>query len=95
MASYVQKKKDYLNALVAMAAEASTFARRAQELISYGTDNGFLTGGANAIVDGDCVDSAAHLTASLVNSGTTAIGTMTLSNPNRVILRQCGSVVIP
>ncbi len=89
--SLATKKVEALRAFVALSLKAEAMARDIKELQTYFTDNGFLTGGGNAIVDADCVGDYAHLTASLVNSGITAIATVALSTGNATILRQIAS----
>lgn len=94
MANLTAKKSDAISALVAFSIKAEGLARDIAELQSFFTDNGFLTGGGNAIVDGDCVGANAHLTATLVNSGVTAIATMALSTPNKTVLRQIAATSV-
>jgi hypothetical protein len=86
--SMVAKKSDAVSYLVQMAPKAEALSRDVIELLSYFTDNGFLTGGANAIVDADLVGENQHLTAAQVNAGVAAINSLKLSTANATILRQ-------
>lgn len=95
MANLASKKSDALSTLVSLTKTGMLVAQQIQELVSYVTDNGFLTGGANPIADGDCVGDNAHLDAAIFNAAVTAIGTMTLSNANKTTLRKAGKSPVP
>lgn len=91
------KKANALRALMSFADDTLPMALAIQEFVSQMTDSGFLTGGANPITDADCwsAPATAHLTASVVNSAVTALATVTLSNPNKTVLRQALGAVAP
>lgn len=95
MAVMTQKKKDLLNALVSYADKGAAMTREVQELIDYFTDNGFATGGANAIVDADCTDSNSHLSQQLVNDAIVALGNVNLTPAQKTTLRKVATVVVP
>ena len=75
------KKSDALSTLVSLTKTGMLVAQQIQELVAYITDNGFLSGGANPIADGDCIGDNSHLDAALVNSAVTALGSMTRRTP--------------
>ncbi len=92
------KKANALQALMQFSNKALPLCLAIQEFISQMTDDGFLTGGANAITDADCLaqPSTAHLTAALVNSAvSTALSSVTLSTANKTIVRQALGNVLP
>ncbi len=93
------KKANALQAVMAFSNKALPLALAIQEFVSQMTDDGFLTGGGNAITDADCLLSptTSHLTAALVNSAvSTALASVTLSTGNKTIIRQAiGSITPP
>ncbi len=95
MATLTQKKSDAISKLVSLAPTAMTLAANIKELQSYFTDNGFLTGGGNAIVDGDCTGENAHMDAASVNASVTAIATLALSTGNATTLRKASKNPVP
>jgi len=74
MADLSSKKSNYLSKLVSFADTMLSTTRMADEIHAYALANGFLTAGANAIVDADCVGANAHLTAASVNATDTIAG---------------------
>lgn len=93
---FAAKKLTALQALVARAPIVEALARDNAELVSYFTDNGFLTGGANPISDADAQAAYPWLTAALVNSAvSTAINSVSLSTGNRTTLRQVANLPNP
>jgi len=90
-----RKKTDALAKLVEMDPQAMALALRIQEFVAYVTDCGFLTGGANAITDADCVGENAHLDAALFNNAVSALGSMTLSTNNKTTLRKASRSPVP
>lgn len=94
MATLAQKKSDFLTALVSYSSKAEAIVRDIAELSSYFTDNGFATGGANAIADADCVSPNDHLTAALVNAAMTAIVNVNLNAGQKTTMRQVSKQAI-
>lgn len=86
------KKANALSSLVAYAIKAEAMSRDLKELGDYFTDNGFASGGANAIVDGDCTGTNKHLSATIVFDALTAIGSVVLSTTNATRLRKTALV---
>jgi hypothetical protein len=82
MPDLTAKKSDYLSRVVDLSERLTDVLKDAQELTSYRGDNGFETGGTNAIADADCVGENAHLTAATVDAvvqvGAALTGVMTL-----------------
>lgn len=93
---FTAKKQAALNALLNFSQNSLPVALQLAEFVSEMTDSGFLTGGANPITDADCQSRpvTAHLTAALVNTAVTALGTITLSTANKTILRQASGSTI-
>lgn len=96
MAEFTLKKQNSLNSLIRFCNTMLPMALAVAEFQSQMTDDGFLTGGANAITDADCTATpgAQHLTAALVNSAVAALATMTLSNVNKTTVRQASGTVL-
>lgn len=89
MASTAKKKSTALSMLVQMVPKAQALSRDIAEIQKYFVDNGFLIGGTDLVVDSDCAgDGIDHLTAATVNSGITALASMTLSTNNATTLRK-------
>ena len=61
------KKSDLLSRIVTSANDAGTLLHDFSEIKAFFDDNGFAAGGANAIVDGDCMGTNSHLSADLIN----------------------------
>lgn len=95
MANLAQKKTDSVNAFVKLVPSMILLAGQISELNKFLTDNGFLTGGANAIVDADFSGFNGHLDAATFNAAVTAMTTMTLSVPNATALRKASITPIP
>lgn len=92
MADLAKKKSDAISTVVALAPKAMKMAADLAEAVAFLTDNGFLTGGGNAIVDNDFTGENAHLTATEFNSAVTALGSMSLSTQNKTHLRKASRV---
>lgn len=91
----IDKKSNALSRLVDLIPKAFLVAAEVQEIVSYITDNGFLTSGASPIADADCIGTNSHLDAALFNAAVGAINTITLSNPNKLILRKATTTPLP
>lgn len=95
MPNYTAKKSDAITALVLIAPEALKIAAQVAEVVANITDNGFLTGGSNPIIDADCTGENAHLDAATFNAAVAAIATLALSTGNRTTLRKTARKVLP
>lgn len=96
MADLSQKKSDTMSRMVDLIPRAMKLAADIKELKSYATDNGFLTGGSNAIVDNDAgTGSNRHLTATSFNDAITALDSLTLNTQNATKLRVASATPIP
>lgn len=96
MADLSQKKSDTMSRMIDLIPRAMKLAADIKELKNYATDNGFLTGGANAIVDNDAGTGAVrHLTATSFNDAITALDSLTLSAANATKLRVASATPIP
>lgn len=74
MADQTSRKLDYLSAVVSFGEDLLALTRRGEELALYQSASGFQAGGANAIVDADCVGGNMHLTAASTNAVVTIAG---------------------
>ena len=95
MADMQGKKSDTLTRLAELSAAAILLTSQITELVGFATDNGFLSGGANAITDAECVGANAHLDAASFNAGVTALGSVNLSTGNRTTLRKASRTPVP
>lgn len=100
MAVLTAKKSDYISAVVKFSQDLLELTVDADELASYQTDNGFQSGGGNAIVDADCVgpnpaspSANAHLTAAQVNAVMTVAAAVSssMTAARRTTLRQANT----
>lgn len=87
MPNLTQKKSDAMTKLVQMIPLAMDVAQQVKELDAYFADNGFKTGGNNAIVDGDCIGENAHLSATIMNDALAGIASLVLSTTNATKMR--------
>lgn len=83
-----KKKSDAISQLVTYSRTAIQVTAQIAELVGFITDSGFLSGGANPIVDADFVGDNVHINAADFNAGVTAINTVALSTGNRTTLRK-------
>lgn len=68
------KKSNFISSAVDFSEALLALTRSGEELAAYQAANGFQSGGANAVVDADCVGNNAHLTAATVNAVVTIAG---------------------
>lgn len=87
------KKSDFVSAVVAFSQALLALAVDADELAAYQVDNLFQVGGANVIVDADCVGANQHLTAAQVNAALTVAAAFStnMTTARRTTLRQANA----
>lgn len=83
-----RKKSDAISNLVIYARTGITTAAQIAELVAFITDSGFLSGGANPVVDADFVGDNQHMNAADFNAAVTSLATLALSTGNRTTLRK-------
>ena len=93
MANLSAKKSDYISGVGAFSTKLLALAVDADELAAFQADNGFQSGGANAIVDADAVGANAHLTAAQINAVMTVAGAFSsaMTAARRTTLRQANA----
>lgn len=102
MANLAAKKSDYISAVNAFSTKLLALTVDADELTAFQTDNGFGTGGTNAITDADCLGpnpnpvspgANAHLTAAQVNAVMTVVAAVSssMTAARRTTLRQANA----
>lgn len=94
MPNLASKKTDFISQVVVFSQRLLALSVNADELAAFQSDNGFQSGGGNAIVDADCVGDNQHLTAAQVNAVLTVAaafsGAMTAAR--RTTLRQANKL---
>lgn len=89
-----RKKSDTMTKLISLIPKAMKVTADIKELQNFATDNLFLTGGANAIIDADCVGENSHLDAASFNAAMTALASLNLSAGNATTLRKASATPI-
>lgn len=74
MADLASKKSNYISATLDFAEALLALTRTGEELALYQSANGLQAGGANAVIDADCVGTNSHVTAANVNAVVTIAG---------------------
>jgi len=92
MADLSTKKSNAISKFVALVLPAIKLSIDINELNTFLTDSGFLTGGANALVDGDFVGTNSFLDDPTFNAAITALTSMKLSNANLTALHKASTV---
>jgi len=92
MADLSKKKSDAISKFVSLVLPAVKLSADINELNTFLTDCGFLTGGANALVDGDFTGSNAFLDAATFNAAVTALVRQKLSTSNLTALHKASTV---
>jgi len=87
------RKSDFISTCVSLSAQLLSLTRDCEETAAYRTDSEFQAGGANAIVDADCVGANAHMTAATVAAVVTIFGQLggALTAAMRKSLRQAST----
>jgi hypothetical protein len=93
MANLSSKKSDYVSLVAQFSQRLLALTVDADELSAFQADNAFQSGGANAIVDADCVGANAHLTAAQVNAVMTVVANVSssMTAARRTTLRQANA----
>lgn len=94
MADQTNRKSNFISKVGDLSAQLLALTRDCEELAAYQTDSGFQIGGANAIVDADCVGDNAHMTAALIGSVVTVFGQLgtAMTAPRRASLRNASKL---